>query len=68
MASPMEAINASQTAFPATIHASISSAQTGLMSKVLENTTIFGVIVSLFAMAVAYDQSTNECNGIGDCG
>ena len=56
MASPMEAINASQTSFPETIHATISSVQTGVMSKVLENTSTFAVVLTLFAVAVAYDQ------------
>ena len=57
MASPMEAINASQTSFPESIHATISSAQTGVMSKVLDNMSVFGVLVALFALAVTYDQS-----------
>ena len=57
MASPMEVFNASQTAMPESIHATISSAQTGIMSKTFENVGISGVLLSLLAMAVAYDQS-----------
>jgi C-22 sterol desaturase len=57
MASPMETFNASQTSFPETIHATISSPQTGLLGKMLESTSIFGVFLTLFAVAVAYDQS-----------
>jgi sterol 22-desaturase len=57
MASPMETFNASQTSFPDPIHATISSAQTGLLSKMLEGTSVFSVFLTLFAVAVAYDQS-----------
>ena len=60
MESPMEALNASQTSFPEAIHATISSAQTGIMSKVLENMTVFRVVLTLFAMAVVYDQSVSQ--------
>ena len=57
MASPMEVFNASQTVYPDTIHATIASAQTGIMSQALENMTFFRIAVTLFALAVAYDQS-----------
>lgn len=46
---------------PDTIHATISSVNAGVMSKTLENFGVFGVFLSLFAMAVAYDQS-EYCN------
>ena len=57
MASPMEALNASQTSIPGTIHATISSAQTGILSRLLESTGIFSVVITLLAIAVVYDQS-----------
>ena len=57
MASPMEAFNASRTSFPSAIHATISSSQTGIMSQLLENMTIFRLFLTLFGIAVAYDQS-----------
>ncbi|KAK4544498.1 hypothetical protein LTR36_004070 [Oleoguttula mirabilis] len=56
MASVMEAMNASTTHFPEPMHATISSAQTGMMSKILDSTGIFTIFLTLFAMAVAYDQ------------
>lgn len=57
MASPMEAMNSTQTSFPEAIHATIASSQTGILSKALEGTSVFGIFVALFAVAVAYDQS-----------
>lgn len=56
MASPMEAINSTQTSFPEAIHATISSSQSGILSKALDGAGIFGILVALFAVAVAYDQ------------
>lgn len=56
MASPMEVFNASQTTVPDSVYATISSSQTGLMSKFLENTSTFSIIVTLLALAIAYDQ------------
>jgi sterol 22-desaturase len=57
MASIMEAFNASTTAFPASIQATIATAQTGVLSKLLENVSVFNVFLTLFAAAVIYDQS-----------
>jgi len=57
MASPMEVYNASQTSLPDTMHATISSSQSGIMSKVLENTGVWSVLFTVLAIAVAYDQS-----------
>lgn len=57
MASPMEALNASQTSFPGAIHATISSSETGLLGKMYESTSLFGAFLTLFAVAVVYDQS-----------
>ena len=57
MASPMEAINASAATHYPTVHATIASAQTGLMSRVLESVSFFRVFFTLFAIAVVYDQS-----------
>lgn len=60
MASVMEAFNASAaTALPEAVHATISSANTGLLSKALDNFTPiswFSVFLTLFAAAVVYDQ------------
>lgn len=56
MASPMEAFNSTQTSFPEAIHATISSSQSGILSKALDGTSYFGIFVALFAVAVAYDQ------------
>jgi hypothetical protein len=56
MASPMEAFNASQTSLPDTIYATISPIQTGFVSKVVENTSVSGVILTLLALAITYDQ------------
>ncbi|KAK3699186.1 RNA polymerase C-22 sterol desaturase [Vermiconidia calcicola] len=56
MASPVEAFNASQTSYPDTVHATISSAQTGLISKVWESASVFSICMSLLAIAVVYDQ------------
>lgn len=60
MASPMEVFNASQTAMPDSIYATISTSQSGIMSKVLENSSAFSIIVTLLALAVAYDQSMSS--------
>lgn len=60
MASVMEAFNASSTAIPASIHATIASANTGILSKAFDNVSPvswFGVFVTLFLAAVVYDQS-----------
>jgi len=59
MASPREAmaVNASQTSIPEGVHASIAAAQSGLVNKAFEGTSFFGVIATLFAILVAYDQS-----------
>lgn len=59
MASVMEAMNASSTRFPNAIHATISTPQSGLMSKMLDNVSVFSVFLTLFAVAIVYDQS--EC-------
>ncbi|KAI7256966.1 hypothetical protein KC335_g13023, partial [Hortaea werneckii] len=56
MASPMEAMNVSATNMPDAVHATISSVQTGVLSKMLENVNYFTVFLTLFAMAVVYDQ------------
>lgn len=58
MASPMEGINATQTSFPEAVHATISSSQSGIVSKAMEGTGFFGIVAALFALAVAYDQCT----------
>lgn len=63
MASIMEAFNASSTAIPNTIHATIASANTGILSKVLDNASAiswFGVFLTLFLAAVVYDQSMSH--------
>ena len=65
MASLMEALNASQTSIPHSIHAIVPPTPTGLMSKTLENFGISGILLSLLAMAVAYDQS--ECGTFEGC-
>ena len=57
MVSPMEVFNASQTSFPNTIRATISSEHNGFMSKMLENVSVFSVFLTLFSIAVVYDQS-----------
>ncbi|KAK4505846.1 hypothetical protein PRZ48_003811 [Zasmidium cellare] len=59
MASVMEAFNASSTAIPNTIHATIASANTGILSKAFDNASPvswFGVFLTLFLAAVVYDQ------------
>ena len=57
MASIAEAFNASSTAFPDAIHATIASAkQTGLVGKVMDNATYFNVFLTVFVAAVIYDQ------------
>lgn len=59
MASIRETFNASSTAIPDTIHATIASAQTGFLSKALDSfspVSWFGVFLSLFFAAVVYDQ------------
>lgn len=56
MASPMEAMNATQTSFPDAIHATIASSQTGILSKALDGTSLFGILAALFVVAVTYDQ------------
>lgn len=53
----MEAMNVSATNMPDAVHATISSVQTGVLSKMLENVNYFTVFLTLFAMAVVYDQS-----------
>lgn len=61
MASPMEVFNASQTALPADmLHATLANAQSGIMTQMLENVTVLRVITTLFALAVAYDQSISS--------
>ena len=57
MASPVEAMNVSATNAPDVVHATIASAQTGVLSKFLGNVNYFSVFLTLFAMAVVYDQS-----------
>lgn len=60
MASIMEAFNASSTAIPNTIHATIASANTGILSKAFDNASSvswFGVFLTLFLAAIVYDQS-----------
>jgi len=57
MPSVMEAFNASTTAFPDSVHATIASANASVLSKVLDNVNFFGVVLTLLALAVAYDQS-----------
>jgi len=52
----MEAMNVSATNMPDAVHATISSVQTGVLSKMLENVNYFTVFLTLFAMAVVYDQ------------
>lgn len=54
------AVNASQTSFPEGVHATIAAAQSGFLSKAVENTSFFGIIATLFAVLVAYDQSTYD--------
>lgn len=66
MASPMEAINSTQTSFPDAVHATIASAQSGILSKALDGTSFFGIVAALFTVAVAYDQS-KRC-GMADPG
>ncbi|KAF2768250.1 ERG5, C-22 sterol desaturase [Teratosphaeria nubilosa] len=65
MASVMEAFNASSTPLPAPIHASISSAQTGVMSRMLDRVSffhLFHLFLTLFAAAVIYDQIKYRIN------
>lgn len=57
MASPMEAMNVSATNMPESLHATLSSAESGILSQVLENVNYFSVFLTLFAIAVVYDQS-----------
>lgn len=52
----MEVMNSTQTALPAAVHTIIPSAQIGLLGKALDGTSIFSVFVTLFAVAVVYDQ------------
>ncbi|KAK5118721.1 hypothetical protein LTR85_007927 [Meristemomyces frigidus] len=69
MASVMEAMNVSAPQFPEIVHAALSSPQTGMMSKMLDNVNIFSVFLTLFAAAVAYDQISyriNKANLAGD--
>ncbi|EMC96765.1 hypothetical protein BAUCODRAFT_489380 [Baudoinia panamericana UAMH 10762] len=58
MASMMEAFNATTTPYVEHIEATISSVDTGVLSKMLDNVNVFGVFLTLFAIAVAYDQTT----------
>lgn len=55
----MEAFNASQTAPPDALYATVPAAmQTGLLNRVLDNTSTLSVLVTLLAIAIAYDQGT----------
>ncbi|KAF2719305.1 ERG5, C-22 sterol desaturase [Polychaeton citri CBS 116435] len=56
MASVMEAFNASATPVQATFEATIASVNTGVVGKLLENTSAFSIFTTLFAIAVVYDQ------------
>ncbi|KAF2479697.1 ERG5, C-22 sterol desaturase [Neohortaea acidophila] len=56
MASPMEVLNATQTALPGALHASVAAAQMGFLGNFIENMTIVRTLVTVFALAVAYDQ------------
>ena len=58
MASVMEAFNASATAFPDTMQATMESAGSGIMSKVLGHASALNVFFTLLVAAVIYDQST----------
>ena len=64
MASVMEAFNASTTQFPDTVRHTIASANAGNLGRMLENVNAFSVIFTLFALAVAYDQSTYPRNAL----
>lgn len=57
MASPMEVFNASQTAFPEPVQATIAMVQSGVVGRVFENMTVLRTLATLFCVAVAYDQS-----------
>lgn len=52
----MEVFNASQTAMPDSIYATLASSQTGFMSKILENASVSTILLTVFAVAIAYDQ------------
>lgn len=60
MASVAEGFNTSAaTAIPETIHATIASVNTGVLSKAFDNltpTSWFSVFLTLFLLAVVYDQ------------
>jgi hypothetical protein len=56
MASPMEALNASQTAFPDQLYDTMATAQSGIVSKVLENMSVTSTILTLLLLAITYDQ------------
>ena len=57
MPSVLETFNASTTASPHTIYATVASANSGVMSKVLDNVNILNVLLTFLAAAVIYDQS-----------
>ena len=58
MASVMEAFNASTTHYPGTVRATIATGDLGILSRALEHVNFLSVFFTLFAIAVAYDQST----------
>jgi len=57
MASVMEAFNASTTHYPDTIRATIATSDLGVLSRALDHVNFWSVFFTLFAIAVAYDQS-----------
>lgn len=56
-ASVMEGFNVSTMHQSSPIQATIANVQTGLISHVLESVTLLRMCLTLFAVAVVYDQS-----------
>lgn len=57
MAAVMEALNATSSIVPAsTIEATIGAVNTSFLGAIAENTSAFGIVVTLLAAAVIYDQ------------
>ena len=66
MASVMEWFNATSTASPDVIEATIASSNTGFMTKVLDNVNGYSIFFTLLGLAIAYDQSTYSCDMLVD--
>ena len=57
MAAVMDALNSTSSIVPAsTIEATVGALNTSFLGAIAENTSTFGIIVTLLAAAVIYDQ------------